>query len=81
MANVHQKQRHEAQPEYLPVSIRSTVRVEELQPADVKLNVADTVNMKVDVRETGGSLNHAKRRGGKLSVNDRVIRTVKFAVR
>jgi len=26
---------------------------------------------KVDVREAGGSLNHANQRGGKLSVNDR----------
>lgn len=33
------------------------------------------------MREAGGSLNQAKRRGGKLSVNGRVPKTVKLSVR
>jgi hypothetical protein len=59
----------------------TALRVEELQPADVKLIVARIMKLKVDVRETGGSLNQANQRGGKLSVNDSIIRTVKLSVR
>ena len=79
--NVYRKQRHETQPKYLPALIWYTVCVEELYPADVKLSIAAIDNVKVDVREAGGSLNHANQRGGKLSVNGSVTRTVKFAVR